>query len=573
MEVARRMAKRARVGVLCAVGPRYTPTDQIDRIAAAKLDFVRLAFMPTDFRTDDFKHVERAKALGLTVSINLMQTYVLPPDLVARRAAEARKAGADWFYVVDSAGGMRPAEVGAYVRAIRDATGMTVGLHAHNNRGLAVANALAAIEAGATLVDGTLQGMGRATGNPPTAQLLLALKSMGQELDVDMEPVLALSSMFRMFEDRGTDPVDFVSGAAQVHSRNVPEILGEARRRGLSRHDLILRVGAEAHGRGTLDASQHPPELYDAAARDCLAEPRYLPSPRLTEIVGDRLAARAAQPLARLADELAVRAARLRKRSLLHLVPVDVFPFAGPFLWESETLVGASAAYAPCALAADRTPDFLLLDAKLVGATGLPACKRRRLTCAWDELWLDAAVALIEATCPERPTSLWMPAGEVGIGRRLVDRLRARELHAAATRAKAASSLVVAAGRPGRWTDEIRRGDRVLLLDRRPPTRAAVDAIRERGGIAFAPPVADVIGPEVELNLSLAERIESSVRLGAETARAGWVEPWLAPGRHQAVVDGALGSILDPGERRAGEVALEVAEARARALVSGAGKL
>src|SRR5262249_8402137 len=155
----------------------------------------------------------------------LMQTYVLSPQQVAKASVEAKRRGLDWFYIVDSAGGMTPAEVGEYVHAVSDASGLRVGLHAHNNSGLALANSLAAISAGATLVDATLQGMGRTTGNPPTEQLLLALQAQGHETHIDPDAVFRLGDLTRsLLGEKGNDPTHFASGAARIHSMHVPAL-------------------------------------------------------------------------------------------------------------------------------------------------------------------------------------------------------------------------------------------------------------------------------------------------------------------------------------------------------------
>src|SRR6185369_12016470 len=98
--------------------------------------------------------------------------------------------------------------------------------HTHNNTGFAMANTLAAIEAGAQLVDSTLQGIGRATGNPSTEQLLLALQRLGHERQIEREPILKLGDLARsLFAEKGNNPTHFVSGAGKIHSRNVPPLL------------------------------------------------------------------------------------------------------------------------------------------------------------------------------------------------------------------------------------------------------------------------------------------------------------------------------------------------------------
>ena len=81
---------------------------------------------------------------------------------VVRRAAEA---GAEVVTLCDTNGGMLPPQVADAVHEVLGATGARLGIHCHNDTGCAVANTLAAVEAGATHVQGTLNGYGERTGN------------------------------------------------------------------------------------------------------------------------------------------------------------------------------------------------------------------------------------------------------------------------------------------------------------------------------------------------------------------------------------------------------------------------
>jgi 2-isopropylmalate synthase len=81
---------------------------------------------------------------------------------VVRTAAEA---GAEVVALCDTNGGMLPTGVADAVAAVLDATGTRLGIHCHNDTGCAVANTLAAVDAGATHVQGTLNGYGERTGN------------------------------------------------------------------------------------------------------------------------------------------------------------------------------------------------------------------------------------------------------------------------------------------------------------------------------------------------------------------------------------------------------------------------
>ncbi|WP_020574783.1 citramalate synthase [Actinopolymorpha alba] len=81
---------------------------------------------------------------------------------VVRTAAEA---GAEVIALCDTNGGMLPNQVGEVVTAVLAGTGARIGIHCHNDAGCAVANTLAAVDAGATHVQGTLNGYGERTGN------------------------------------------------------------------------------------------------------------------------------------------------------------------------------------------------------------------------------------------------------------------------------------------------------------------------------------------------------------------------------------------------------------------------
>ena len=92
---------------------------------------------------------------------------------VVRTAAEA---GAELVALCDTNGGLLPDDVGEIVAAVNDGTGVRLGIHCHNDTGCAVANSLAAVDAGATHVQGTLNGYGERTGNADLVTLVANLE-------------------------------------------------------------------------------------------------------------------------------------------------------------------------------------------------------------------------------------------------------------------------------------------------------------------------------------------------------------------------------------------------------------
>ena len=90
-------------------------------------------------------------------------------------------SGCDCVYVVDSAGALLPGGAAERVRALKQALKAQVGFHAHNNLGVGVGNTLAAVEAGADQVDGSLRALCAGAGNAATELIAATLDRMGFE--------------------------------------------------------------------------------------------------------------------------------------------------------------------------------------------------------------------------------------------------------------------------------------------------------------------------------------------------------------------------------------------------------
>jgi 2-isopropylmalate synthase len=98
--------------------------------------------------------------------------YRANPEYALEALRAAADAGADWLVLCDTNGGSLPGDVAAAVARVREELAPVVGIHTHNDGELAVANALAAVGAGATQVQGTINGYGERTGNANLCSLL-----------------------------------------------------------------------------------------------------------------------------------------------------------------------------------------------------------------------------------------------------------------------------------------------------------------------------------------------------------------------------------------------------------------
>jgi 4-hydroxy 2-oxovalerate aldolase len=132
------------------------------------------------------QHIKTAKRQGMEVAAFLMMAHMIEPTHLVEQGKLMEQFGADIVVIADSAGAMTPDDVKARVSAMRASLSCQIGIHAHNNLGLAVANSLAAIEEGATCVDGATCGLGGGAGNTQTEVLVAVLDKLGYQTGIDL---------------------------------------------------------------------------------------------------------------------------------------------------------------------------------------------------------------------------------------------------------------------------------------------------------------------------------------------------------------------------------------------------
>ena len=164
----------SKVGSFC-----FSSNVDFNQLSSAKksgLDFIRFGINPK-FYKKDLPYLNYCNKIGLKVFVNFVKSYSFDKKYLSKLTKKLVNEGVDGVYIVDSAGGMLPNDVREYTEEIKKVVNnkFLVGFHGHNNLGLANANCLSAIEAGANIVDSSMMGMGRSSGNAITEMLIAIL--------------------------------------------------------------------------------------------------------------------------------------------------------------------------------------------------------------------------------------------------------------------------------------------------------------------------------------------------------------------------------------------------------------
>lgn len=214
MAAAAKAVKRGKWGMFAI--PGVCELSHLDACFDHDIGFLRFG-VSIDAYDKVFPFVEKAKAAGVIACVNFMKSYTREPFVFEQAAREVMKAGTDYVYIVDSAGNMTPSRVRQYCERIGD---LPIGFHAHNNLGLAMANALIAEECGAEVIDCSLQGMGRSTGNTMTEHFVALMQREGKLGHIDLLTLLdtAEEQVRPLLSHVGHDTVDLICGYSGFHS-------------------------------------------------------------------------------------------------------------------------------------------------------------------------------------------------------------------------------------------------------------------------------------------------------------------------------------------------------------------
>ncbi len=194
----------------------------------------------TTYRYIEFVRKAEKTAVGV-----LMMCHMLSPRKLAEQALGMQEAGAQAIMIMDSAGSLRMAEVAQRVSEMVNQLDIPIGIHAHDNLGLSVANSLVAVDEGAKIVDACAAGFGAGAGHAPLEVLIPLFRENNQSIAdhqqyfrvVDM----ALNTFIPSPQTLSTGSV--ASGLAGIFSGFLKPIITEAARYGIDQFELIEELG------------------------------------------------------------------------------------------------------------------------------------------------------------------------------------------------------------------------------------------------------------------------------------------------------------------------------------------
>ena len=246
--------KQAKVSALLLPG-----IGTVDHLLMAKdlgVSCIRVATHCTEADVSQ-QHISKAADLGLDTVGFLMMAHMVPSETIVAQAKLMEGYGANCIYCTDSAGYMLPDEVSQKIGALRQALKpeTEIGFHGHHNLGMGIANSLAALEAGALRIDGSVAGLGAGAGNTPLEVLVAVLERMGAEHGIDLYKIMdaAEDIVVPMMEHPiRIDRNALTLGYAGVYSSFLLFAKRAEQKYGVSARDILVELGR----RGTVGGQE-----------------------------------------------------------------------------------------------------------------------------------------------------------------------------------------------------------------------------------------------------------------------------------------------------------------------------
>jgi 4-hydroxy 2-oxovalerate aldolase len=245
VQTAATSVERARIAVLLLPGIGLAADLEVVHEAGASIARIATHCTEADIA---IQHLGTARDLGMETVGFLMLAHMIEPAALLEQARVMEAAGAQAVYVVDSAGAMTTDQARGRVAALKQGldTATQVGIHAHQNLGLAVANSVAGVEEGADQVDGCTRGLGAGAGNCPTEIIVAVAERLGWQTGVDLRAIMDAAEDVvapLMLREQIVNRAALTLGYAGVYGSFLLHAERAAERFGVDARDILLELG------------------------------------------------------------------------------------------------------------------------------------------------------------------------------------------------------------------------------------------------------------------------------------------------------------------------------------------
>jgi 4-hydroxy 2-oxovalerate aldolase len=192
-------------------------------------------------------HIEYLKNKGKEVFGVLMMSALADTKTLVENARIMEEYGAEAVIIMDSTGTYLPEEVQERIWELKTYLGIDVGFHAHDNLGLATANSLIAVQAGAKYIDGCIRGFGAGAGNAHLEMLIPVLEKAGFNIDIDFKKVIIEADTVMDYlipQAPISTPVNVLTGLNRLFSGFEKPIIKASKLYGIEYSSLIFELGS-----------------------------------------------------------------------------------------------------------------------------------------------------------------------------------------------------------------------------------------------------------------------------------------------------------------------------------------